>query len=86
VGAEEVTLAGLISSYRTQRGGSEPIVLAVPSLLLNTIAWIGDRIPSLPVGSETLAMLASGNTGNGERFIQLLGRTPINHREFLHAQ
>lgn len=85
VGAEEVTLAGLISSYRMQRGGKAPLVLAVPKIMLNSVAWIGDRIPALPVGSDTLAMLAAGSCGNGDRFIKLLGHAPRNYREFLHA-
>jgi uncharacterized protein YbjT (DUF2867 family) len=84
VGAEEVTLAGLIASYRAQRGSSAPWILAVPKIMLNTMAWFGDRIPALPVGSDTLAMLAAGSTGNGDRFVKLLGRAPRSYREFLH--
>lgn len=83
VGAEEVTLADLIASYRSQRGGSSPTVLGVPSPLLKTMAWLGDRIPALPVGSDTLAMLDAGTTGNADAFLDLLGKTPRNYREFL---
>ena len=83
VGAEEVTLAGLITSYRIQRGGKAPWVMAVPGLMLKTVAWFGDRIPALPVGSDTLTMLASGSSGNGDRFIKLLGRAPRSYRNFL---
>ena len=84
VGAEEVTLGGLISSYRTQRGSKAPWVLAVPNILLSAVAWFGDRIPALPVGSDTLAMLAAGSRGDGDRFAKLLGRAPRSYREFLH--
>lgn len=84
VGSEEVTMSGLITSYRTQRGHLAPWVLAVPKVLLNTVAWFGDRIPALPVGSDTLEMLAAGSSGNGDKFIKLLGRTPRSYREFLH--
>lgn len=83
VGAEDVTLAGLISSYRTQRGGGAPWVLAVPGLMLRAVAWLGDRIPAMPVGTDTLTMLASGSTGNAEQFTQLLGHVPRSYREFL---
>ena len=83
VGAENVTLAGLISSYRTQRGNKAPLIFAVPKIMLNTIAWIGDRIPALPVGSDTLEMLAAGSCGNADRFSKLLGRAPRSYREFL---
>ncbi|HQS57530.1 MAG: hypothetical protein B7Y56_09345 [Gallionellales bacterium 35-53-114] len=84
VGAEEVTLAGLIASYRMQRGGKAPLVLAVPGFMLNSVAWIGDRIPALPVGNDTLEMLAAGSTGNGDRFVKLLGHAPRNYRDFLN--
>lgn len=83
VGTEDVTLGGLISSYRMQRGGSAPWIMAVPNIMLNTMAWLGDRIPALPVGSDTLKMLAAGSHGSGDRFIQLLGYTPRSYRNFL---
>jgi uncharacterized protein YbjT (DUF2867 family) len=86
VGAEVVTIGGLISSYRTQRGNNAPLILAMPGVLLNTVAWLGDRIPALPVGSDTLAMLAAGSCGNGDRFSELLGRAPLSYREFLREQ
>ena len=86
VGTEEVTMGELIASYRTQRGYKAPKIFALPGILLTSMAWFGDRIPALPVGSDTLAMLAAGNTGNGEKFSELLGRTPLNYRQFLHAQ
>jgi len=85
VGDEEVTLAGLIASYRTQRGGKAPLVLAVPKIMLNSVAWIGDRIPALPVGSDTLQMLAAGSTANGDRFAGLLGHAPRGYRDFLNG-
>lgn len=83
VGAEEVSLSGLISSYRTQHGDRAPRVFAAPNILLSTVAWLGDRIPQLPVGSDTLEMLASGSSGNGDSFVKLLGRAPRSYREFL---
>ena len=86
VGAEEVTLAGLITSYRQQRGKSDPLVIAVPKIMLNSMAWLGDRIPAMPVGSDTLLMLAAGSSGNAERFSQLLGHAPHSYREFLHDE
>jgi uncharacterized protein YbjT (DUF2867 family) len=83
VGAEDVSLANLITSYRSQRGGNSTVVLGVPSPLLKSMAWLGDRIPALPVGSDTLAMLNAGTTGNAADFIELLGKSPRNYREFL---
>ena len=84
VGAEEVSIADLISSYAIQRGGKAPWILAMPSLLLNSVAWLGDHLSSLPVGSDTLTMLAAGARGDGDRFTRLLGHAPVHYRNFLH--
>ena len=86
VGAEAVTIGGLISSYRTQRGGHAPWIFAMPGMLLKTVAWLGDRIPALPVGSDTLAMLAAGSSANGNTFTKLLGHAPRSYRTFLREQ
>ncbi len=86
VGAEAVTLGGLISSYRTQRGGGAPRILAVPGIMLKMMAWLGDRIPAMPVGSDTLAMLAAGSNGDAGKFSRLLGHAPRSYREFLREQ
>lgn len=84
VGAEEVSIDGLIASFRTQRGGKAPRIFAMPGPLLKTVAWFGDRIPAMPVGSDTLAMLAFGSTGNGDKFAALLGRQPLGYSVFLN--
>jgi uncharacterized protein YbjT (DUF2867 family) len=86
VGAESVTLGGLISSYRTQHGKRAPWVLAVPWLMLKAVVWLGDRIPAMPVGTDTLTMLAAGSTGDADKFSRLLGRKPRSYREFLRGQ
>ena len=86
VGTESVTIAGLIASYRTQRGSKSPWIVAMPGLLLDTVAWFGDRMSVLPVGTDTLTMLEAGSIGTGDRFIQLLGRTPVAYRDFLDEQ
>lgn len=86
VGAEEVTMGELIASYRTQRGSKAPRIFPLPRILLNAVAWLGDRIPALPVGSDTLAMLAAGNTGAAIGFAELLGRAPLGYREFLREE
>lgn len=83
VGPEPVSLGGLIASYRMQRGGKVPKILAVPGFMLKAMAWLGDRIPAMPVGSDTLAMLDAGSTGNAEKFSNLLGRTPRSYQSFL---
>jgi uncharacterized protein YbjT (DUF2867 family) len=84
-GTEETSMAALIASYATQRGSKAPWILAMPTPLLKLVAWMGDQMPSMPIGSDTLAMLDAGTLGNGDRFIQLLGRAPVNYRDFLHA-
>lgn len=85
VSAETVTLAGLISSYGTQQGGRAPRIHAMPRPVLKALAWLGDRVRALPLGSDTLAMLDSGCVGNAERFAAVLGRPARGHREFLHG-
>jgi uncharacterized protein YbjT (DUF2867 family) len=64
VGSETITMAELISSYSTQRGGRAPWIIAMPGALLNTVAWFGDRMPSIPLGSDTLLMLEAGTCGS----------------------
>lgn len=86
VGAEAVTLGGLVASFRTQRGNKAPRILAVPGIMLKIMAWMGDRIPAMPVGSDTLAMLAAGSTGDAGYFTELLGHPPRNYRAFLHGK
>ncbi len=83
VGAEDTTLAGHISSYRTQQGKRTPLVLSTPNLLVEGMAWLGDRIPAMPLGHDTLEMLNSGSTGDGAAFTALLGHVPQSYRNFL---
>ena len=86
VGTDTVALADLIKSYSKQRNSLTPTILAMPKLMLKTVAWLGDRIPAMPIGNDTLAMLNAGSSGNGDSFIQLLGRAPVSYRDFLHEQ
>ncbi len=84
VSAESVPLAALISSYAMQQGRRAPIIRAMPRMMLKAMASRGDRIRSLPLGSDTLAMLESGYVGKGTEFATLLGHAPRSYREFLH--
>ncbi len=83
VGPESVSLADLISSYRTQSGKSSPTILSVPAPMLWLMSMLGDRIPAMPLGSDTLAMLNVGSTGDSQRYSVLLGRTPRRYQNFL---
>lgn len=82
-GSETVTMAELITSYSKQRGSKAPWIIAMPQVIQNTVAWFGDRIPSMPIGSDTLLMLKAGSAGNSKKFAELLGHTPLSYREFL---
>ncbi len=84
VGPESVSLAALISSYRTQSGKSSPTILSVPTPMLWLMAKLGDRIPAMPLGSDTLAMLNAGSTGDPQRYSVLLGRTPRRYQNILN--
>ncbi len=81
---ETVTLAELIASYAAQLGKRPPHIYAMPGLMLKAMAWLGDRVRSLPLGSDTLTMLKSARVGHAEHFAALLGRQPRSYREFLH--
>ncbi len=85
VGPDPVSMATLISSYRTQSGRPSPTILNVPAPLLWLMAKLGDRIPAIPLGSDTLTMLNAGSTGDPRRYSTLLGRTPMRYQNFLNG-
>jgi len=83
VGADATDMRGMLDSYRQKLGHGSALHIAVPSLLVNTAARIGDHIPASPLCSDTLAMLNAGSTADATKFSRLLGRTPRSYREFI---
>jgi uncharacterized protein YbjT (DUF2867 family) len=83
VGAEAVTMRGMLDSYREQMQKRPAWHVALPSPLVKLTALIGDYIPSSPMCSDTYAMLSAGNTADAAGFEKLLGRKPRSYREFI---
>ena len=83
VGAEPTTLRGMLDSYRMQMQRSPAVHLSTPGMLMRLAARIGDAIPSSPLCSDTLAMLAAGNSADNADFSTLLGRSPRSYRHFI---
>lgn len=83
VGPEAVSIGGLISSFSTQRGKSQPTIVRIPDAILRLLTWIGDRVPAMPIGSDTLTMLSAGSTGCVDHFAELLGHPPRSFRQFI---
>ena len=83
VGSEATTLRGMLDSYREQYKHTPAMHISVPAGLMRLAARIGDAIPSSPLCSDTLSMLAAGNTADSTGFAALLGRPPLSFRQFI---
>ncbi len=83
VGAEPTTMRGMLDSYRAQMGHGAALHVAMPAFAMRLAARVGDHIPASPLCSDTLAMLAAGNTAPAEEFTRLLGRAPRSYRAFI---
>ncbi len=83
VGAEATTMRGMLDSYRAQLGYNPAWHVPVPALLMKIAARVGDYIPSSPLCSDTITMLAAGNTANAAGFTELLKRSPRGYQTFI---
>jgi uncharacterized protein YbjT (DUF2867 family) len=83
VGAEATDMRGMLDSYRQQLGYGPAMHVSVPSWLAAVAARVGDHVPASPLCSDTLAMLAAGNTADVSGFTRLLGRAPGSYRAFI---
>lgn len=83
VGKDVVSVADLICSYAVQMGGKPPRIYALPAVAVRVLCYIGDRVSALPLGSDTLAMLAAGRTANPAEFEALLGKPPKIYQDFI---
>ncbi len=83
VGAEPTTLRGMLDSYRMQMQRPPAIHLTAPAMLMRFAAQAGDLIPASPLCSDTLTMLAAGNSAESADFSALLGRSPRSYRHFI---
>jgi len=83
VGAEPTTLRGMLDGYRMQMQRPPAIHLTAPAMLMRFAAQAGDLIPASPLCSDTLTMLAAGNSAESADFSALLGRSPRSYRHFI---
>lgn len=83
VGAEPATMREMLDSYREQLRCRPAWHVTIPAVLVRLAATAGDHIPASPLCSDTLAMLAAGNTADPAAFAELLGRPPASYRCFI---
>jgi uncharacterized protein YbjT (DUF2867 family) len=89
VGPAALPFADYIELLRKQMGKERRLQLVLPDAVANTMAKIGDRMPSLPFNSEALAMLNRGNVastaGSDPAFEATLGRASRHPGRFVRA-
>ena len=83
VGAEPTTLRGMLDSYRRQMHRPPAIHVSASPMLMKLAARVGDLVPACPFCSDTLAMLAAGNSAESADFSALLGHPPKSYRHFI---
>lgn len=83
VGAEATTLRGMLDSYREQNNHNPAVHVSMPAGVMRWASRIGDAIPSSPLCSDTLSMLAAGNAADHAGFAAMLGRQPLSFRQFI---
>lgn len=76
-GPQPLALGDLIASLRAQMGSRPAAVGRLPQWMAVAGARIGDRIPSLPWCSDTLAMLQTPNVCDPSTLAHLLGHAPV---------
>lgn len=79
VGAEA---NGMLDGFR-QHGAPSRIASSVPALLVTMAARIGDHLPANLLCSDTLTMLAAGNTADASGFAKLLERSSESYLAFI---
>lgn len=84
-GADVVTMAEMLASYRRQFGYRPAWQFGVPGLLVRLGARCGDLVPVSPLCTETLRMLEAGSTGDTSAFAALLGRPPRSVHDFIRG-
>jgi len=74
VGPAPLTLAEFVISLRQQVGHGRSMVCAQPDWLTRLSVAIGDRVPALPLCTETMALLQHDNVADPQPFAAVLGR------------
>ncbi|MDH0867708.1 NAD-dependent epimerase/dehydratase family protein [Mitsuaria sp. GD03876] len=85
VGPRALTLGDFIVELRRQLGRLPAWRLTLPAALSPWSARLGDLLPFLPWGSETLSLLRTDNTGDASRLQSLLTRPATPIERFVEA-
>jgi uncharacterized protein YbjT (DUF2867 family) len=83
VGAQALGLGDFVASLRHQLGHGRPWVQAQPAWMTRLAAAVGDRVPALPLCSDTLEMLRHPNVADPGPFSAVLGRAPTAAQDFV---
>lgn len=85
-GADVLSMAQMLASYRRQLGHRPAWQFGVPGVLVRLGARCGDLVPASPLCTETLRMLEAGSTGDNRDFAALLGRAPRSVHAFISGE
>ena len=85
VGPEPIALRDYLAALRGAMGLAPARTIAVPRPLVLGAASLGDRLPGLLLGSDTLEMLERGSTADPRATRQLLGHDPRPPSRFIGA-
>lgn len=83
VGARALSLRDWLHEIRHGLGLHKTTKIRLPQPIVSAIARVGDRFPSMPLSSETLAMLERGNSADPGEVTRLLGRSPRGPETFI---
>lgn len=76
VGPRAYSMRELLTELRLDLRLGRPIPLAIPRPIMRLAGRIADWVPRLPFDTETLQMLARGNTAPADGMAAALGRAP----------
>lgn len=83
VGARALSLRDWLHEIRRGLGLRRTVEIHLPQAIVRLVARLGDRFPSMPLSSETLAMLERGNTADPGDMERVLGRRPRAPETFI---
>lgn len=83
VGPRPVSMREYLGTLRIGLNKTRPRFLPVPLPMVQTVAWLGDRMGASSISVETLGMLLRGNVANVSMTEQLLGHAPRPITQFL---
>lgn len=88
VSSSMVTLLDIIKGWRQWLGFANAYIIHVPTLFINLINYINDKIPYSTVNSDASQMLSQNNTASREEYLafeQEIGFKPTDFNEVLSS-